>query len=193
MPPPRKQALMEAAIGYLLERGLADLSLRPLAAAVGTSARLLIYHFGSKERLLAEVLESLQSRLRDSLSEVLAARRDEAGEAPIKTFWRWATSKRNFPSLRLLYELQILAAQNPASYARYLRRNSRDWVELVETALPQDERSAALATLLIAVFDGLFIELMCTGDRRRTTGALDEFIRLVRQARGNRRGNGDVS
>lgn len=190
---PRKQELVAAAIGYLADRGIADLSLRPLAAATGTSARLLIYHFGSKERLLAEVLTALQSRLRDSFSEVLAARGGEQGEAPIRTFWKWAISRRNFASLKLLYELQILAAQNPASYARYLKRNSRDWIELVQTALPPEERSAAVATLLVAVFDGLFLELMSTGDRKRTTQALDEFIRIVRRARGEKRGNRDVS
>lgn len=179
---PRKQELLDATIGYLVRHGLADLSLRPLAAATGTSARLLIYHFGSKERLLAEVLDTLQSRLRASFGEVSAA--GEGGEAPLKTFWKWATSRRNFASLRLLYELQILAAQNPESYGRYLERNSRDWIELVRSALPPGERTDAMATLLVAVFDGLFLELVSTGDRRRTSDALDEFIRLVRRARG---------
>jgi AcrR family transcriptional regulator len=188
---PRKQELVAAAIGYLLEHGLADLSLRPLAAATGTSARLLIYHFGSKERLLAEVLATLQGRLRDSFAEVLAACLPE--EAPIQSFWRAATSRRNFASWRLLYELQILAAQNPQSYARYLERNSRDWIELVQSVLPPAQRTAAMATLLVAVFDGLFLELMSTGDRKRTTGAMDEFVRIVRQARTGNRGNSDVS
>lgn len=179
---PRKQELVEATIGYLVEHGLADLSLRPLAAAAGTSARLLIYHFGSKERLLAEVLDTLQNRLRESFAEVSAAGAE--GEAPLRTFWKWATSRRNFASLRLLYELQILAAQNPESYGRYLERNSRDWLELVRTALPPAERTDAMATLLVAVFDGLFLELVSTGDRKRTTDALDEFVRIVRRARG---------
>jgi AcrR family transcriptional regulator len=182
-PPPRKQELTESILEYLLAQGLSEVSLRPLAAAVGTSARLLIYHFRSKEGLLAEVLEVLQSRLRDSFSEVLAARVDEAGEPPLKTFWKWATARRNFRYLKLLYELQILAAQNPKSYARYLRRHSSSWIELVRTALPASERRSAVATLMIAVFDGLFLELVSTGDRQRTTEALDEFIRIVRQAR----------
>lgn len=179
---PRKQELVEATIGYLVAHGLADLSLRPLAAATGTSARLLIYHFGSKERLLAEVLEALQTRMRASFSEVSAAATE--GEAPLKSFWKWATSKRNFASLRLLYELQVLAAQSPESYGRYLERNSRDWIELVRPALPPAERTDAIATLLVAVFDGLFLELMSTGDRKRTSEALDEFVRIVRRARG---------
>jgi AcrR family transcriptional regulator len=176
----RKQELVEAAIGYLLQHGLADLSLRPMAAAAGTSARLLIYHFGSKERLLAEVLATLQGRLRDSFSKVLLA--CPPGEAPIRMFWKAATSRQNFASWRLLYELQILAAQNPRSYARYLQRNSRDWIQLVHSVLPPAQRTAAVATLLVAVFDGLFLELMSTGDRRRTGDALDEFIRIARRA-----------
>lgn len=183
---PRKQQLLDATIAHLLERGLADLSLRPLAAAAGSSARLLIYHFGSKERLLAEVLETLQRRLRESLSRVLA---DAAvgSEAPIKTFWKWALSRPNFASMRLLYELQILAAQNPRSYARYLERNSRHWIELVQEALPAAERTAAMATLVVAVFDGLFLELMSTGDRARTTAALDQFIHIARRARAGKK------
>lgn len=175
----RKQQLVEAVIDYLLQHGLADLSLRPLAAAAGTSARLLIYHFGSKEHLLAEVLATLQGRMRGSFTEVLAA--CPPGEAPIRVFWRAATSRRNFASWRLLYELQILAAQNPRTYARYLQRNSRDWIELVRSALPPTEQAAAVATLLVAVFDGLFLELMSTGDRRRTSDALDEFVRIARR------------
>ena len=73
----RKALLLESLIGYLVRRGIADLSLRPMAAAVGTSARLLIFHFGSKEQLLLEVLGELQSRLQHSLGELL----DEPGAA----------------------------------------------------------------------------------------------------------------
>jgi AcrR family transcriptional regulator len=187
---PRRQEILEATIAYLVKHGLADLSLRPLAAAAGTSARLLIYHFGSKEQLLAEVLDTLQRRLRESFVQASATKEDEP---PLRTFWNWATSGRNFRSLRLLYELQILAAQNPDSYGRYLARNSRDWIELVRTAIPPAERTDAMATLLVAVFDGLFLELMSTGDRKRTTAALDEFISVVRRARssGARSGRGD--
>ena len=56
----RKRELTEAIIAYLLKHGLADLSLRPLAAKTGTSSRLLIYHFESKEGLLTEVLLAMQ-------------------------------------------------------------------------------------------------------------------------------------
>ena len=125
----------------------------------------------------------MQARLRESFSQLTATSPEPHSEPLIRTFWNWATSRKNFAYLKLLYELQILAAQNPRAYAQHLKRNSLNWIELVRTALPPSERTPAMATLLLAVFDGLFIELMSTGDRLRTTRALDEFIRIVLQAR----------
>jgi AcrR family transcriptional regulator len=180
----RKEALVESLIAYLLGHGLADLSLRPLAAATGTSARLLIYHFGSKEGLLAEVLETMQAQLRQSFSRLLE-RPPVGGRAkpPLKLLWDWAIAPKNFPYLKLLYELQVLAVQNPDAYAQYLQRNAANWSELALALLPAQERDPAFATLCVAVFDGLFLELMSTGDRKRTTQAIDRFIRIVGEAR----------
>ncbi len=179
----RKQQLVDAAIDYLLAHGLADLSLRPLAAEIGTSARLLIYHFESKEGMLAEVLEAMQARLRVSFIAMTRVPTRPGGEPLIMTFWKWATSRNQLPYLKLFYELQILAARNPPAYAKYLKRHSVNWLELIENALPPHERNPAMSTLLAAVFDGLFLELMSTGDRKRTTQALARFIDIVLKAR----------
>jgi AcrR family transcriptional regulator len=181
----RKEILTDELVGYLLEHGLSDLSLRPLADALGTSARLLIYHFESKEGLLTKVLDSMQTRLRMSFGGMIERRAGQSGR-PLKLFWDWAIADENYPYLKLLYELQILAVQNPAAYGQYLQRNASNWSELIATALPESERTAAMVTLLGAVFDGLFLELMSTGDRRRTTQAVQQFIRLVDEARGAR-------
>src|SRR5215472_3530856 len=61
-PPEReKRARLRARVlQYVLARGLEDLSLRPLAAALGTSARMLVYHFGSRERLVRAVVTDLR-------------------------------------------------------------------------------------------------------------------------------------
>lgn len=179
----RKEQLLDSLVGYLLEHGLNDLSLRPMAEEVGTSARLLVYHFGSKEGLLAEVLERMQWRLRQSFSEMFEIPSPSRQEKPLIAFWRWAIAPKNYPHFKLLYELQILAAQNPAAYAQYLRRSSEDWLDLAKSMLPKDEQDDAMASLLIAVFDGLFLELMSTGDRARTTAALQRFIALVERSR----------
>ena len=182
----RKAMLLESLIAYLVKRGVADLSLRPMAAAVGTSARLLIFHFGSKERLLLEVLDEMQARLQQSLGDLLVVS-GAVGSAPLRRFWDWALEEGNFAQLRVLYQLHILAAQDHKTYGRFLKRNSLNWLELVQAGLKPAQRSSALATLIVAVFDGLFIEVMSTGDRRRASAAIDEFIVMAARQKNGRR------
>jgi AcrR family transcriptional regulator len=174
----RKTELLDALIAYLQRHGLADLSLRPMAAATGTSARLLIFHFGSKERLLAEVLEEMQARLQRSFVQ-MGGQSGGAQRATLRVFWDWALKAENFAYLKLLYQLHILAAQSPKTYGRYLKKNSLNWLELIQAAMPPERRDPVLVTLIVAVFDGLFVELMSTGDRRRTTHAIDKFIEMA--------------
>ncbi len=175
----RKQELLDALIRYLVRHGLADLSLRPMAAASGTSARLLIFHFGSKEKLLAAVLTEMQARLQRSFSGLLAANPAPRRVPLLRLFWDWATTGENYDYHRLLYQLQLLAVHNPKVYGRYLKKISLSWLELIQPALPPAQQTPGFATLYGAVFDGLFIELMSTGDRRRVLESLEQFISLA--------------
>ena len=72
-PDPRIRArLRDRAVDYVLSHGVWDLSLRPLAKAIKTNARMLIYHFGSREGLMREILAGLRER-EDELPIALAA------------------------------------------------------------------------------------------------------------------------
>ncbi len=173
----RKAELRDAALAYLLEHGLASVSLRPLAVQLGTSPRVLMFHFKSKERLLQEVLEELHSRLQSSFLRL--SQSPGHGVPPLKRFWLWATGKKKFGYLRLLYEAHIVAAQNPKVYGSYLKKASQDWQTLAFQTLSESLRSEAMATLCIAVFDGLMLEMINTGDRRRLTQAMDKFIAIA--------------
>ena len=176
----RRAELLDLAVDHVAEHGLADLSLRPLAAAIGTSARLLVFHFGSKDQLLNAVLARVQARLHASLERIAA----EGGRTTtLQRFWRWATAPAQQPLLRILYEANIIAAQNPQVFGHFLRQTAREWTAQVARLLPPPHDDAAGATLCIAVFDGLMLELMGTGDRRRATRALDRFVDLLREAR----------
>ncbi len=59
---PAREQLLERALEFLTGRGMGDISLRELAAALGTSHRMLIYHFGSKEGLFVEVVRASERR-----------------------------------------------------------------------------------------------------------------------------------
>src|SRR3954449_1129701 len=87
--PARRQALLAAAGDHVLEHGMADLSLRPLAAALGTSPRMLLYHFGSKEQLVADVLAAARIR-QAKLTAAWSAQQPELSPAQLlRRFWSW--------------------------------------------------------------------------------------------------------
>lgn len=177
----RKQELVEASLDYLIENGVAGLSLRPLADAIGTSARLLIFHFGSKEALLAEVLGALQVRLQAGLVEMASASAHaQKGSSLFERFWRWATVPANLRLLRLGLEVQILALQDPQMFSKKVRESSTAWMDLILHSLPEQARTPATATLFTALFDGLVLDLLATGDRKRTTDTVIRFVDLMR-------------
>jgi len=154
---------------------VANLSLRPLAAAIGTSARMLLHYFGSKEALIAEVMEQVQARLQTAFQDLAADHRAADRHNLLQDFWKILSAKPNQAALRLLFEVQMLALQNPKRYRRYLTRTSASWRELIERALPSRQKSAVSATLYTAVIDGLLLELLSTGDLKRTSRALTLF------------------
>src|SRR5258708_10095578 len=102
----RTAVLVEDLIGYLIRHGVADLSLRPMAAAAGTSARLLIFHFGSKERLLIEALDEMQARLQRSLADLLAGGNRAAPPPPPRPFFVLAVPGAHLPPPLLLCPCQ---------------------------------------------------------------------------------------
>jgi len=174
----RRDELLEAAAAYLLRHGVAGMSLRPLAAAIGTSARLLIYHFATKERLLIEAMGMIRVQARAGVEAMLRAAPvdGDLGEL-VRNFWRWCTSAKNRPYLRLLFEVHGLALQYPKTYAGYLEGSVKHWVELLTAALrPRLGRDAErVATLIVGTIDGLLMDYLSTGDLRRTTAALESL------------------
>jgi AcrR family transcriptional regulator len=172
----RRGELLQAAAAYLLKHGVAGMSLRPMAKAIGTSARLLIYHFGTKERLLIEAMGIIRVQARAGVEAMLreAPVEGDLGDL-VREFWRWCTSAKNRAYLRLLFEVHGLALQYPKTYAGYLEGSVKHWIELLTAALrPRLGRDAeSIATLIVGTIDGLLMDYLSTGDLKRTTQAID--------------------
>ena len=128
-----RERLRRDCLRYFLRHGVANLSLRPLAAAVGTSARMLLHYFSSKEKLIAEVMAQVQTRLQDAFQELSGDGREGRREDLLPGFWKVLSHETNQPSLRLLFEVQMLALQNPRRYRRYLTSTSANWRRLIAT------------------------------------------------------------
>jgi len=183
----RREQLLEAIIDYLLENGVGDLSLRPLADAVGTNARLLIYHFGSRDALVSSALSVLLRRTQETF---LTMHSEARLDRTLLGFWRFATDKANEPYLRLLFEVHGLAIHNPAMFGEYVHGSLESWKLLVAGRLSKrnsKRQREELATLIIAVFDGLLLDYLATGDLDRTTRTLLLFTRNLREKNGGQR------
>lgn len=174
----RREDLLDASIEYLLERGVAGLSLRPLAAKVGSKARLLVYHFGSKDALVTDAMIVVRDRVQQNFASLVENGRSRKPSEIMRAFWMWATSKQHERYLRLFFEVHGLALQKPKVYGRYLEGAVTSWIERMAAVLPAKlprKTRLALATLAVSTVVGLLLDYLTSGDKKRTADALDQF------------------
>lgn len=175
----RPGELREAILRYLLENGISDLSLRPLAKAVGSSPRGLLYHFGSKEKMLMAVLGELRARQRTLLGGVVA----ETFEEACGDMWRHMSSAASEAQARLFFELYGTALRYPELYKEFLDSAVNDWLDFSVKQLRSEgyQRSEALliATVVMAGFRGFLMDLCATRDRARVNRAVAAWLKTL--------------
>ena len=159
----RRRQLLELATDYVIEHGIAQMSLRPLADALDTQAPVLLHHFGSKEELVAHLLNEVRARLRG-----IARAAAITGDDPTEAVWRWATDPAHDALYRTFFEAYGLALRDPDAYGSFLDHVVQDWLD----DLPDAQNSTG-ATALIALIRGLLLDLLTTGDLERVRGAFE--------------------
>ena len=174
-----RQKLLDAAIEHIAANGISDLSLRELAAAIGTSHRMLIHHFGSKPGLWVEVIRAVEQRQREVLAEIVP---DPALAPPdaLRDWWRHISDPALWPNERLFFEVYGQALQGRPGTTELLDGVVEDWlgpgIEFgVARGLPLAE-ARANARLSVAVTRGLLLDLLATGDRAEVDAAMDAYI-----------------
>ena len=183
----RYDALLGDIVDSLLASGVADLSLRPLAERVGTSARLLIYHFDTKENLIVCALEEVRVRAAESLKARVASDRPASLKALLLMFWDWALEEEHARYFRLLFEVDGLSMFDQIKSSSETRQAGASvWLSMIEGAtarLGSGERAnPGQSTLVMAAMTGLLQDFLSTGERRRTTAALEHLIALISDA-----------
>jgi AcrR family transcriptional regulator len=174
--PEIKQRLLDACTDHALEHGLPD-QLEPLAAAAGTSARMLIYHFGTRDALLRAVLAQARQRQLVTFGELLQARPNEAYAVTLERAWVTMAGPGGQPYLRMFGQLRQSTEQ--LLWPDFRRQATTDWLPLLEDGLRTIGRPE-LATLLLAVIRGLLMDLDATGDAARTDEAFRYFLDAIR-------------
>jgi AcrR family transcriptional regulator len=171
--------LLDAIVAYLVKHGIAEVSLRPLAKAVGSSPRVLLYYFGSKEKMLAQAIRRLRERQRSSFGKLRDAQYENPSDA-CRAIWREMSTPGALAVFQLSLETFTLALRHRRQFARFLSNSVEDWLQFMsqplirQGATPADAR--AYATIVIAGFRGFLLDSCATRDSKRINQAVEMWI-----------------
>ncbi|CAN5413928.1 hypothetical protein BH10ACT7_BH10ACT7_08660 [soil metagenome] len=184
----RAHDLLTQVVEVFRERGTVDISLRDLAASVGTSHRMLTYHLGTRENVHGlAMLELSRQYLQHFEGKRPASRADV-----VRAAWTRFREPSNRLQTQLLFSLSAAAAAHPdldnAALAYDLDNfaNALTAFGTAEGLAPDVARREA--RLIVATLLGLYLDFYVT---RGSTTADDSFQALIewierssREARG---------
>jgi AcrR family transcriptional regulator len=178
VPSARRRELLELSYEYVLRNGLAEMSLRPLAEAVGSSPRVLLFLFGSKDGIIRALLARARE---DELSAITRLREDHRESdlaGMVAEVWKWLADPRHRGLLKLWVERYARSLMEPdGPWGDFARSTVDDWLELLASAQAPAERDSAAAlarrSQALALLRGALLDLLATEDVERTTAAVD--------------------
>jgi AcrR family transcriptional regulator len=179
VPGEARERLLAAVVEHVSAHGIGELSLRDVAAAIGTSHRMLIYHFGSREGLMVAVVRAVEAAQRAFLAE-FAADDSVAPVEVMRRMWRRLADPSLWPSERLFFEIYSQALQGRPGTGGLLDDIVDSWVEpMVEYARQRGldpDAARSDARLGVAVSRGLLLDLLATGDRAGVDAAVERYL-----------------
>src|SRR3954463_13717006 len=189
-----KGRLLESAIEHIASRGVSDLSLRELAAALAPSPRMLIHHFGGREGLWVEVIRAVEERQRAAFAAVVPKPGATGGDV-MRQWWRHISDPSLWPNERLFFELYGQALQGRPGSVELLDGIVDAWLEpaaagVIEYGLSREE-ALAQARLGVAICRGLLLDLLATEDREAVDAAMEAYIDLMERRLGDVLTNSD--
>ena len=184
----REQELLQRAYEYVLQHGLMTLSLRPLAQAIGSSPRVLLFLFGSKEGLVQALLARARAAELEFLNEMRPADRPGDFAGVVRRVWQWLVAREHRAMLALWLETYARSVVEPdGPYAQFALRTVEGWLGLLAThQTPQHRRTRAGANeraLALAVLRGALMDLLASGDEVRTTALVEAYLSGTGEAR----------
>jgi len=182
----RQLELLERAYDYVLQHGLTSLSLRPLAQAIGSSPRVLLFLFGSKEGLVQALLARARAAELEFLEQTPPTGSAEDFASVVRGVWQWLRDKQHRRMLALWLETYARSLVEPSGpCANFARKTVDDWLELLagRQAHPRSRAGATERALALAVLRGALLDLLATGDEERTTAIVEAYLGARVQAR----------
>jgi AcrR family transcriptional regulator len=184
-PSARRTELLDKAYAYVLVHGLSDMSLRPLASAIGSSPRVLLYLFDSKDGLVRALLHRARREELELLSGLDPARATMQDAA--RALWSWLSDDRHRQLLALwveAYGRSLIAPDGP--WAQFAEQTVQDWMRLLgdpQSSARRGSRSAeSQQTIVLALLRGAMLDLLATGDAERVGAAVNAAIDQIEAA-----------
>jgi AcrR family transcriptional regulator len=186
----RRAELAEAATDYVVEHGLIGLSLRPMAAELGTSDRMLLYHFDSKAELVATVLRLSNDR---STSLIRALPTAPSVRDAVLGLWRAMVSPMLERCQRVYVEAAALGLIGQEPYTSVVRDANAAWASavaerLVAAGMPED-RAARATMLMDAAFMGFQLDLPLDEGDPMLDRAVDDLADAIAAIAGTQPGS----
>jgi AcrR family transcriptional regulator len=177
VPSARQTELLDAAYAYVLDHGIAEVSLRPLAAAIGSSPRVLLYLFGSKDGLVRALLTKAREDELGMLREDGIVSGDGLAVAVRRT-WAWLKAPEHRALLVIWVESYARSLADPhGAWSGFARLTVEDWLALLAAAQPATERDTEAGrgrrTLALALLRGALLDLLATGEEERVSAAVE--------------------
>lgn len=172
--------LLAAVIAWVADNGLGDVSLRTLAEAIGTSHRMLLFHFGSKEQLMVEVVRAVEADQRAIVADIAADDRVDISER-MREHWQGLLDPSLRNNVRLFYEVYADALRGRAYTKDFLAEVMDAWLPAVTDAFVSTSGAANApvdARLTLAVTRGLLLDLVTTGDVEGVDAAMQRFAEM---------------
>ncbi|WFL76606.1 TetR/AcrR family transcriptional regulator [Altererythrobacter arenosus] len=161
----RRKWLMPMAM-HVMEHGMGAASLRPLAKAAGTSDRMLIYHFGNKDALIAELLSFIAESYSVMLDQAFGKDRASSRDQCLNLLLDRIRDPQMQPFMGLWWEIVAGAARGNQSYRDAAGAIMDRLLLWLESKLPVDDPDpAAGARLMLVLVEGsLMLEGIGKGD-----------------------------
>ena len=150
----RREAWTREATDYVQTEGLIGLSLRPLAAALGTSDRMVLYHFGTKDDLVAAVLRESNQR---SVAPLAAMPPSRDLRGAVLDLWDAVRSPAIEPCTRMYVEAAALGLLGREPYASVVREANDNWMSALIAHLTRSGVPRPLAERAATVIDAAFL------------------------------------
>ena len=183
--PLRKPQLLGEILDYLLDKSLASVSFRTIAQALGFSTYTLVYHFGTRDQLLSEIVAAVSTRATviEELMESAPNTLERYFEG-LEESWEWTLLPRNRQLQRLEFEAALIEALEPRTHT-FSRSLFDTWLRIGRDALTflgmQPAAAELEARLVVDTFYGIQYDFVLNGDAKPATRAFKEAMRLHRE------------